>query len=133
MTLPNEPRGMRPPIAELVNQLFLGHPRPDGRLYSNAEVVRASNGIISSSTLSKLRHGIIPNPGRNVLLCLCEFFEVSPTYFFPELGLATLDHAPDAPSTLPHSVLTTGPDALIGAKIRELLLLLQGQTPPSNP
>src|SRR6476659_939354 len=72
-------------IADLVNDLFRTHRKPDGREYSSSEVSRALNGELDPTYMAKLRRGGIPNPGRNTLLLLCRFFGVAPTYFFPEL------------------------------------------------
>jgi transcriptional regulator with XRE-family HTH domain len=35
--------------------------------------------------LSRLRSGQVKSPGRDVLLGLCQYFKVPPSYFFPEL------------------------------------------------
>lgn len=71
--------------AELINDLFSAHRRSDGREYTNKEVVQTLGGGIDPSHLSKLRTGKIVNPGRDILLALCLFFHVSPSYFFPEV------------------------------------------------
>lgn len=74
-------------FAELVEDLFRTHRRPDGREYTNREVSLALGGQVEPSHLSKLRNGRIVNPGRDTLLLLCQFFNVPPSYFFPELDL----------------------------------------------
>jgi len=75
----------QPTVAQLLNDLFRNHLKPDGQEYTNTDVSLALNNEISVSALSKLRRGEIPNPSRNVLLLLCQFFGVPASYFFPEL------------------------------------------------
>ncbi|WP_054536940.1 helix-turn-helix domain-containing protein [Herpetosiphon geysericola] len=72
-------------LADLINELFDTHRKPNGDRYTNKEVSQALDGAIDQSTLSLLRSGRNANPGRMILLHLCRFFEVSPSYFFPEL------------------------------------------------
>lgn len=76
-----------PTVAELVEDLFQTHRRPDGREYTNREVSLALGGQVEPSHLSKLRNGKITNPGRETLLLLCRFFNTPPSYFFPELDM----------------------------------------------
>lgn len=74
--------------AELVDQLFKTHRHPEGREYTFQEVVAKLKTLgisIDYTTLSKVRSGDIANPGRRVLLGLCQFFRVPASYFFPEL------------------------------------------------
>jgi transcriptional regulator with XRE-family HTH domain len=80
----NESRTM-PTLADLIDDLFRSHRKPNGREYSHVEVCLALGGVIEPSHLGKLRNGTIQNPKRDTLLALCRFFQVSPTYFFPEL------------------------------------------------
>lgn len=72
-------------VAELIDDLFLTHRRDDGKEYTHTEVCVALKGAIEPGHLSKLRNGVIKNPSRETLLALCTFFQVEPTYFFPEL------------------------------------------------
>lgn len=72
-------------MAELVNDLFRTHRRPDGREYTASEISRALNGELDPSYLGKMRRGKIENPTRQTLLLLCQFFKVPSSYFFPEL------------------------------------------------
>jgi transcriptional regulator with XRE-family HTH domain len=74
-------------LAGLVNELFATRRAADGSMYSNADVVRALAGRLTASYLTKLRHGEIENPTRDTLLALCEFFQVEPSYFFPDFVL----------------------------------------------
>ena len=77
-------------VAELVNDLFDTHRKPDGREYSVHEVARGINGQLTGSYIAKLRRGEVKNPGRNALLLLCQFFDVPSSYFFPELDPPTI-------------------------------------------
>jgi transcriptional regulator with XRE-family HTH domain len=72
-------------MAELVNDLFRTHRRPDGREYTASEVARALDGQLDPSYLTKMRKGKIENPTKHTLLLLCQFFQVPANYFFPEL------------------------------------------------
>ena len=84
-------------MADLIDGLFRSHRKPNGREYSHVEVCLALGGVIEPSHLGKLRNGTIQNPKRDTLIALCRFFQVSPTYFFPELdGLGAPDGAAPA-------------------------------------
>jgi transcriptional regulator with XRE-family HTH domain len=72
-------------IAELVDALFQTHRRPDGKEYTYQEVSNGINGELDPSYITKVRKGIIKNPGRDALKLLCLFFHVPASYFFPEL------------------------------------------------
>jgi transcriptional regulator with XRE-family HTH domain len=76
-------------LNELINDLFETHRKPNGERYTNKEVSEALGGKLDHSHLSLLRNGKSLNPGRLTLLRLCQFFKVSPTYFFPELDEQT--------------------------------------------
>jgi len=77
-------------LGELVDDLFKDHPRPDGREYTYQEIAIKLGGAIEPSHISKLRKNKIANPGRDTLLALCRFFDVPPSYFFPELAVPKL-------------------------------------------
>jgi transcriptional regulator with XRE-family HTH domain len=78
--------GEVPSIADLINRLFQTHLHPEeNREYLGIEVAIATNAAIQQGHLRGLRSGRIKNPTRETLLALCEFFEVEPRYFFPEL------------------------------------------------
>jgi transcriptional regulator with XRE-family HTH domain len=79
-------KSVEPTFAQLIDNLFRTHRRPDGKEYSLTEVCEALDGSVAPSYLSRLRSGKITNPGRETLIGLCRFFKVSPTYFFPELA-----------------------------------------------
>jgi transcriptional regulator with XRE-family HTH domain len=72
-------------IAELVDQLFKTHLRPDGKEYSYQEVSAVLGGELEPTLIGKIRSGKTKNPSRNTLKLLCLFFKVPAGYFFPEL------------------------------------------------
>lgn len=78
-------------VADLVNQLFETHRHPSGRQFKNKEVEHTLRGEINQAYLSKVRRGLIADPGRNHLLLLCQFFGVPSSYFFPELAPLAAD------------------------------------------
>jgi transcriptional regulator with XRE-family HTH domain len=71
--------------AQLVDDLFKEHRKPDGQEYSYQEVSKALEGELDASYIAKVRRGVIKNPGRDALMLLCRFFRVPASYFFPEL------------------------------------------------
>jgi transcriptional regulator with XRE-family HTH domain len=75
-----------PSLADLINELFNTHRHPNGREYLAVELTVYSDGVLQPSHLHGLRSGKIRNPKRTTLLALCDFFNVSPLYFFPELA-----------------------------------------------
>lgn len=79
-------------MADLLNELFRTHLRPDGREYTCSDVSRALDGAIDPSYLARMRKGKIENPTKHTLLLICTFFNsvgtpVEPNYFFPELTM----------------------------------------------
>lgn len=76
-------------IAELVDQLFKTHLRPDKKEYTYQEVSAALGGELDPTLIGKIRSGKTKNPGRNTLKLLCSFFHVPPSYFFPDLKQIT--------------------------------------------
>lgn len=72
-------------VAELIDELFKTHRRPDGREYTYLEVAEALKGRIDPGNISRLRTGKNKDPRRETLLALCQFFKVPGSYFFPEL------------------------------------------------
>ena len=74
-------------IAQLIDDLLYTHRKPDGREYTYKEIAEALDRRVEPSHLSKLRTGKITNPGRETLLDLCRFFQIPPSYFFPELDI----------------------------------------------
>ena len=85
--------------AQLVDQLFKVHRKPDGQEYSYQEVSKALGGELDPSYIAKVRRGVIKNPGRDALMHLCLFFGVPASYFFPELdALAPVEEGSDEES-----------------------------------
>lgn len=76
-----------PTVADLVNRLFAERRHPSGREYTNREVgIALRRGHKNPAVhLQRIRSGQIKNPTRETLLTLCIFFQVEPSYFFPEL------------------------------------------------
>jgi len=76
-------------VADLIDNLFRTCLKEDGQQYSMNEVAtgieRLGFGTLTASYIAKLRRGDIVNPGRDVLMKLCLFFNVPGSYFFPEL------------------------------------------------
>jgi transcriptional regulator with XRE-family HTH domain len=102
-------------MAELIDDLFRSHRKPNGREYSHV-VCLALEGAIEPSHLGKLRNGTIKNPKRDTLLALCRFFKTPPAYFFPELQF--IDNGHDRHQE--H-------DDLIGATVRLMELPPEGK------
>lgn len=113
-------------IAELVNRLFDTRRRPDGKEHTYMEITVALSGAIEPSHLSKLRSGKITNPGRDILLGLCRFFQVDPVYFFPELREKLADQPPPE-DPLRVALRGRGLPIDICQKIEELVELLQSK------
>lgn len=120
-------------LAELVDDLFRTHRRPDGREYTYKEITVALGGVVEPSHLSKLRTGKITNPGRDTLLSLCRFFNISPTYFFPELEALPQLTSKNATvsargSELRLALRSAGLQPEVEEKLEELILALQQTT-----
>ena len=111
-------------VADLINNLFSSHLRPDGREYTNKEVCDSLGNAIETSHLSRLRKGKIANPGRDTLLALCRFFRVPPSYFFPELAENTNEESVDPEMMMQIALRSSGvlPDVQqkLAALIRSL-------------
>jgi transcriptional regulator with XRE-family HTH domain len=114
-------------VAELIDDLFRTHRKPNGREYSHVEVCAALNGAIEPSHLGKLRNGTIKNPKRDTLMALCRFFKVQPSYFFPELqlpgGSEEQEPGQEDPISAALRLLDLAPDAK--KKLEEFLRALQ--------
>lgn len=68
-----------------LNQLFQTSTRPDGKPFTQEEVVRGSNGALTRVYLWKLRTGRAKNPSMKVVQVIANFFGVSVDYFsYPE-------------------------------------------------
>jgi transcriptional regulator with XRE-family HTH domain len=84
------------------------------------------NHAVSPSLLSKLRRGEVPNPGRNALLALCQFFGVQPNYFFPEIDLPRNPEggSTEEPVAFTAALRATNLDPEVKQKLAELLFAL---------
>jgi len=120
---------MKVPIAKLINELFSSHLKADGQPYTNSEVARALGNRLDATYLSKIRKGQIPNPGRDALSLICEFFQVSPTYFFPELDL----QSSPGPRTVRAALRATDLTVELQDRLAELILELERQQQVRQP
>lgn len=79
-----------------LKRLFDEKRKPDGKQYSQAEVLEGLQGVVTRVYLWKLRNGRASNPSLQVIRGLADFFAVDPSYFFendnPEDGS---EHARD--------------------------------------
>jgi transcriptional regulator with XRE-family HTH domain len=71
-------------FAEKLNALFDTVRKPDGSAYTQEEVVRGTNGLLTRVYLWKLRTGRARNPGYAIIQAVAGFFGVDPSYFFEE-------------------------------------------------
>lgn len=114
-------------VAELLNELFRDHRKPNGREYSNSEVSRALGKQLSADYISKIRRGDITNPGRNALLLLCQHFKVSPMHFFPEYSAFEVETSDiseqESSEVLAHQIAELSPEAR--SQLAKLLNLLR--------
>lgn len=68
-------------FAHKLDYLLRTYRKPDGKPFTYAEIVEKSNGRLTISNLSQLRHGHT-KPGYEVIQALCEIFGIEPNYFF---------------------------------------------------
>ena len=68
-------------LASRLEHLFANKLRPDGRRYSQDDVVQGCRGEITRVYLWKLRTGRARNPSMRVIQALANFFGVSVDYF----------------------------------------------------
>jgi len=76
-------------FARKLNRLFEEKRRPDGRQYTQIEVVESAKGILTRVYLWRLRKGTASNPGLHVIQALAKFFDVSPSYFLENAATKT--------------------------------------------
>lgn len=69
-------------FAEKLDYLLRNTYKPDGKLYTYAEIVDASEGQLTISHLSQLRRGTRDNPTYEVIQTLARVFKIDPQYFF---------------------------------------------------
>lgn len=65
-----------------LNRLFKERRKPDGKSYSQTEVLNGLQGVLTRVYLWRLRKGLALNPSFQVIAGLADFFAVSPSYFF---------------------------------------------------
>jgi len=65
-----------------LNRLFEEKRKPDGKPYSQTEVLDSLRGVLTRVYLWRLRKGSAANPGFHVIKALADFFGVNPGYFF---------------------------------------------------
>ena len=65
-----------------LKRLFREKTKPDGKPYSQAEVLEGLHGVVTRVYLWKLRNGRASNPSMQVVNGLADFFGVDPGYFF---------------------------------------------------
>ncbi len=65
-----------------LNRLFKERRKPDGKPYSQTEVLDGLKGVLTRVYLWRLRKGLAMNPSFQVIAGLADFFAVNPGYFF---------------------------------------------------
>lgn len=65
-----------------LNRLFKEKRKPDGKSYSQTEVLNGLQGVLTRVYLWRLRKGLALNPSFQVIAGLADFFAVNPSYFF---------------------------------------------------
>jgi transcriptional regulator with XRE-family HTH domain len=68
-------------LAVKLQRLFEEVRKPDGKKYTQAEVVAGTHGVLTRVYLWKLRTGRAANPGFHVIQALADFFGVEVDYF----------------------------------------------------
>jgi ESX-1-secreted protein regulator len=68
-------------LAEKLQKLFEEVRKPDGKRYTQAEVVAGTQGVLTRVYLWKLRTGRATHPGFHVIQALADFFGVEVDYF----------------------------------------------------
>ena len=68
-------------FSDKLNLLFERKTRRDGSRYSQEEVIRGTQGVLTRAYLWKLRTGRAKNPGFNIVQALADFFKVDLNYF----------------------------------------------------
>jgi transcriptional regulator with XRE-family HTH domain len=113
-------------VAELVDNLFKIYRHPNGHEYSYQEIANALNGELDPSYIAKVRKGVIKNPGRDALKLLCQFFQVPPTYFFPDLeSLDGAERQPDEREAIRMALRSAGLSVEAQAHVEGLIEMLR--------
>lgn len=73
-------------FADKLNMLFEKKTKRNGSRYTQEEVIRGTQGVLTRAYLWKLRTGRAKNPGFNIVQALADFFEVDINYFRTDEG-----------------------------------------------
>jgi len=65
-----------------LNRLFKEKRKPDGKSYTQTEVLNGLQGVLTRVYLWRLRKGLALNPSFQVIAGMADFFGVNPGYFF---------------------------------------------------
>ena len=68
-------------FTDKLNMLFEKKTKTDGSKYSQEEVIKGTQGVLTRAYLWKLRTGRAKNPGFTIVQALADFFEVDINYF----------------------------------------------------
>lgn len=71
-------------IPEKIDLLFRTVTKPDGQEYSYREVEDLTGGVVSSTSIWKMRTGKTQNPTQRTLRALSKAFQVPISFFFKE-------------------------------------------------
>jgi transcriptional regulator with XRE-family HTH domain len=84
-------------LSEKLQRLFEEVRKPDGKKYTQAEVVAGTRGVLTRVYLWKLRTGRAANPGFHVVQALADFFGVDADYFARGDAGAVVEDIPASP------------------------------------
>ena len=73
-------------FSQQLNNLFATITRPDGKTFTQEEVVQGCKGTLTRVYLWKLRSGQAKNPSFTIACALADFFGVSVAYFQQSRG-----------------------------------------------
>jgi len=77
-------------FAQKLERLFEEVRKPNGKRFTQAEVVEGTGGILTRVYLWKLRTGKALNPGFHIVRAITDFFGVDPGYFFESQAASEL-------------------------------------------
>jgi transcriptional regulator with XRE-family HTH domain len=69
-------------FSEKLNRLVEEKRKPDGKPYSQTEIIEGTKSVLTRVYLWKLRTGRASNPGYHIIQAIADFFGVDPSYFF---------------------------------------------------
>jgi transcriptional regulator with XRE-family HTH domain len=85
--------------------LFDEKRKPDGKPYSQREIIEGLQGAITPVYLWKLREGHASNPSMQVIRSLADFFGVDPGYFFQSDALQAVSAEDHLQNDWAHKIL----------------------------